>query len=646
MTKTYFNDAVVGNSRMLVCITSKGELVRLFWPNIDYQQHIENMHMGVFFTGQQYSTIWLDGESFRHSQAYIKDTNIIETVCENTEKGLKVTQTDYVLPYKDVLVRNLKIENLANIKRDIGFVLYSSGMTTEERLGSILFDFENDALVHYRYNYYISISAGIGDCRFQLGGNAFESARSTCLNGYDSIGMMNDGALSWELGVFEPGESTTFTIYICASNTLKDLRSLTQESKASCAQDKYEKTRKYWLDFLNNTRQLKTEREDVNNLYKRSLLIFKLMSDENTGGLLAAPEIDEGFTKCGRYAYCWGRDAAFITSALDKCGLTSTVDKFYKWAVNVQQDDGSWLQRYHMDGNIAPSWGLQIDEVGTLVWGMYKHYEVTGCVEFLESVWESVRKAVNFMISFTDAETGLPAPSYDLWEERFGEHTYSSAAVCSGITAGMKIAEILGRHGNETAGWREAAQGVKDAIANILWKEEAGRFLRSVRAKLNPWGNEYSERTVIIKVNPKGCLRDVTLEDPTIDVSLVGVSVPFEVMEADDPRVASTVDIIEKKLYSPLSGGIKRYENDNYIGGNPWVIATLWIALYHIKRGNYSKAESYLNWAVGSQTPLGLLPEQVDRETGKPAWVIPLTWSHAMFVLTALELYNRDEQAD
>src|SRR5207237_350768 len=33
-------------------------------------------------------------------------------------------------------------------------------------------------------------------------------------------------------------------------------------------------------------------------------------------------------------------------------------------------------------------------------------------------------------------------------------------------------------------------------------------------------------------------------------------------------------------------------------------------------------------------SPLGLLPEQV-REDGSPVWVLPLTWSHAMFVLAA-----------
>jgi len=52
-----------------------------------------------------------------------------------------------------------------------------------------------------------------------------------------------------------------------------------------------------------------------------------------------------------------GRDAAFITGALDTAGLTEAVDKFYQWAVMTQDDDGSWQQRYHMDGKPCPHHG-------------------------------------------------------------------------------------------------------------------------------------------------------------------------------------------------------------------------------------------------------------------------------------------------
>ena len=49
--------------------------------------------------------------------------------------------------------------------------------------------------------------------------------------------------------------------------------------------------------------------------------------DETTGGIVASAETDEQKTQCGRYAYCWTRDAVFICSALDEIGMTKEVEK-------------------------------------------------------------------------------------------------------------------------------------------------------------------------------------------------------------------------------------------------------------------------------------------------------------------------------
>ncbi len=151
-------------------------------------------------------------------------------------------------------------------------------------------------------------------------------------------------------------------------------------------------------------------------------------------------------------------------------------------------------------------------------------------------------------------------------------------------------------------------------------------------------GPEPSQSTTMIEINPKGYMRDVTLEDWKVDVSLVGLSIPFDVFDANDIMVKDTVLLIEQVLTSDGVGGIKRYENDSYIGGNPWVLTTLWVALYHAKTGNYTKAKEYLYWAADSKTEMGLLPEQRNKYTGKPDWVIPLTWSHAMYVHVLSEL--------
>ncbi|MFZ5985613.1 MAG: glycoside hydrolase family 15 protein [Bacillota bacterium] len=633
MTKTYLNDAIIGNSSMLGCLTRNGELVRLFWPHIDYPQHIERLVTGVFFTEQKNSTTWLNEDNWRHSQFYIEDTNILKTVCEDQGRGLKVEQLDFVLYDKDIMVRSYTIENTGQNEADLGFIQYSSAVTTTPELRSTLFDFNVDALIHYRHDYYISISSDMEVFQFQLGNNAFDCARYTELNGYDSIGMMRDGALSWKIGKIKPGDKKKFNLFICASSTLKGVKELVRVCKTLNVDKEQSNTSTYWLDFLKNARQLTTGDKIIDDLYKRSLLVFKLMSDKETGGLLASAEIDEGFTRCGRYAYCWGRDAAFITGALDASGLTMTVDKFYEWAVMTQDEDGSWQQRYHMDGNLAPSWGMQVDETGTLIWGMLRHYEVTKDKDFLERMWDSIKRGVEFLVDFIDDDTGLPKPSYDLWEERVGEHTYSCAAVYGGIRAGVEAARILNGSKELIEKWEKAASSIKASMEKNLWKPQANRFIRSVRTKLNPWGSEHSQHTTVIKVNEKGYYRDVTLEDWTVDISLLGVSIPFEVFDVSDQRVKSTVEAIERVLTSHPAGGIKRYENDNYIGGNPWVLTTLWVALYYIETKEYNKARDYFEWAVKSRTGLGLLPEQVSRDNGEPCWVIPLTWSHAMFVL-------------
>lgn len=55
-----------------------------------------------------------------------------------------------------------------------------------------------------------------------------------------------------------------------------------------------------------------------------------MLINQETGGISAAVEVDENMTKCGRYSYCWPRDAVFITKALDSLKMLKETEKFYK----------------------------------------------------------------------------------------------------------------------------------------------------------------------------------------------------------------------------------------------------------------------------------------------------------------------------
>ena len=70
MGKPYINNAVIGNGSMLGCITETGELIRLYWPEIDYSQHIEKMLTGFFSINDHTGTIWFSAVSYTHLDVY------------------------------------------------------------------------------------------------------------------------------------------------------------------------------------------------------------------------------------------------------------------------------------------------------------------------------------------------------------------------------------------------------------------------------------------------------------------------------------------------------------------------------------------------------------------------------------------------
>jgi len=125
-------------------------------------------------------------------------------------------------------------------------------------------------------------------------------------------------------------------------------------------------------------------------------------------------------------------------------------------------------------------------------------------------------------------------------------------------------------------------------------------------------------------------------------------------LPADDPRVVATMAALEERLWIRSAiGGIARYENDSYfqqsadiasIPGNPWFVATLWVAEHHVATArtlaDLERPRALLEWCATKALPSGVLAEQVSPLTGDPLSVSPLTWSHAGFV-AAIQRYAR-----
>ncbi len=231
-----------------------------------------------------------------------------------------------------------------------------------------------------------------------------------------------------------------------------------------------------------------------------------------------------------------------------------------------------------------------------------------------------LEKAVKYLEKYVDKILKGESPekiSYDLWEMHEGVSLYSLSSIYASFEAMIKINELI----------------LPEFVNNRLKQNEIKGQIQTLQDRLRKLkefiiNNFYDEQNNFYRRN---------LEDEKIDISVLGAIVPFNVFSAKEKKVQNTIERINMTLRT-YTGGYLRFENDHYTGDRPWVIATLWMALYYIEIGNIKEARECFDYVVKTQNPHGFLAEQVDNQKMEPAWIIGLGWSHAMFILVLNKL--------
>ncbi len=384
----------------------------------------------------------------------------------------------------------------------------------------------------------------------------------------------------------------------------------------------------------------------VVDLFKRSLLVMRTQID-NGGAIIAANDSDIMQFSRDTYSYMWPRDGALVADSLDLAGFPDIARSFYTFCRDVLTDEGFLHHKYNPDGSPASSWHpwvsggqrqmpIQEDETALVVWAMWRHYYRYRDIEFIRPLWvDLVQKAADFMVKYRDEKTGLPLPSYDLWEERWGVHAFTVATVYGGLKAARNFAECFGDR-ERAEKYNRAAEEIRAGAEKYLYSEKLGRFVRRLVPTEDPQ-NPYEV-------------------DEVLDASLYAIF-KFHLFDVDDPRVASTMKAVEEKLWVKTRvGGVARYENDYYhrvsddiaaVPGNPWFICTLWLADYYITRAKTTAdlklALPIFEWTAGHALESGVLAEQVNPYTNAAISVSPLTWSHATVVSTGIKYLEKLE---
>ena len=382
------------------------------------------------------------------------------------------------------------------------------------------------------------------------------------------------------------------------------------------------------------------------NSIKKSLLILRTNID-GKGAIIAGNDADIRHFSRDTYSYMWPRDGALTAYALDLAGYEGITRRFFDFCLKIiskgKESSGYFLHKYNPDGSLGSSWHpwvdsrgkilpIQEDETGLVLWALWAHFDKFRDIEFAADQYENfVIRCGDFLASYRNGKTGLPLPCYDLWEEKWGIHTFTVSTVYAGIRAAENFAGYF-KDTRRIKIYRKAAEEVKAAMDRYLYSQEYGRFLRAIVPVTN----------------------DSYDLDPTVDASLYAPFY-FGVFQPKDERVVNTMNAVRERLWVKTEvGGIARYEGDGYhrvtgpagnLPGNPWFICTLWLAQWHIAKAEtpeeLREAVPFLEWAASRALPSGVLAEQVHPFTNQLLSVSPLTWSHAAFVAAVLEYTNK-----
>ncbi|MGC8619910.1 MAG: glycoside hydrolase family 15 protein [Thermoplasmata archaeon] len=541
---------------------------------------------------------------------------------------------NFVDIYSDIYVRKVTLNNLSNEKKNISLFFHQNFYIYGNNIGDTAGYFpEIQGIVHYKGRRYFYISSIDENGRifdqFSTGIKDFEGLEGTWRDAEDCNLSMNpiatgsvDSVIRHSINL-EGNEKINLYYYILCAENLDSIEKDQDKIDYRYLERLESRTSNYWKVW--HEKEFVKLEPDYLSFFKRSLFIIRSHVND-IGGIVASSDSDILKSTRDEYYYVWPRDASIAAYSLIFAGHTATARKFFEFARDVISPRGYFYHKYRMDGNLASSWiphiyknneiiPIQEDETSLVLWAIHKYFKKSSNVEFISKLYDSVIiKASKFILDFRE-DNGLPKPSFDVWEERYGIHAYTVSTTYAALKASSEMAREFGDSDYATE-FEKAAEEMKNAFEKYFYSDSRGYYARA-----------------IIDGNA-----DLTIDSAVMSAFIFGMKDPR------DKKIESSMNHIMEKLWVKGIGGLARYENDNYqrikkddnIIGNPWNITTLWAAQYYILNNNISKASELIDWVYKHAQHSGILSEQLNPYDGSPLSVSPLIWSHAEMIITLI----------
>jgi len=360
----------------------------------------------------------------------------------------------------------------------------------------------------------------------------------------------------------------------------------------------------------------------------RSLLVLRLLTDFETGGIAAAattslPE-DPGGERNWDYRYCWLRDAAMTLEALLEQGFREEATQWRDWLLRAVAGDPADVQiMYRIDGGRdlperelahLPGYAgarpvrignaavtqVQNDVLGEVMCALHDARRA-GVAESADS-WSLQRHLVDELLRH------WREPDRGIWEVRGAPRhfVHSKVMAWAAVDRAVRAVEEHGLDG-PVERWRAARAEIRDDVLAHGWDARRGTFVQS-------YGATHTDAALLQLVQ-------------------VGFLPP------DDPRVRATVAAIRAEL-EVAPGLLRRYRTDRTDDGVPgdeqaFLACSFWLADALARTGEADEACAVLDTLVALTNDVGLLAEQYDPATGRMAGNVPQALSHLALVRAA-----------
>jgi GH15 family glucan-1,4-alpha-glucosidase len=642
-------DLLIGNGTVLANFDYTYNMRDFYFPHIGMENHTAG-HQVRF-------GVWADGimkwitDGWQIDRKYLPDTLVTDVRCFHPQLKLELHCRDCVDFHIWLLLRQITVFDKAGRDRDVRLFFSHDFHIDENIIGdTAYYDPRTSAIVHYKKNRYFLINVctdvKCGVDQWACGIKEFKGLKGTWVDAEDGIlsgSPIAQGAVYSTVGLnlnVPANGSVKGTYWICCQHDYDGAVRINRVVREKTPEQLIRRTENYWRLWSNRREwgDLKELPRSVSTLFKRSLLIIRTQIDSD-GGIIAGTDYDLTSFAQDTYSYIWPRDGALTAYALARAGYAHLCANFFNFCLDVITPDGYLLHKYNPDKTAASSWHpwlldgkqslpIQEDSTALVIWSLWQYFCKFRDVETIKPLYRRlITNAAEFMLRFRNPDTGLPNPSYDLWEERYGVHLFTVGAVLGGLIAAANFADAFGET-EDSKRYLEGVESIRAAVVKYMWCEKGNYFGRMVFPKP---GGQYEF-------------------DDTVDAANYGIWA-FGGFDPADPKVEATMNAIKTRLWVKTDvGGIARYTNDLYfqvstdtaaVPGNPWIICTLWLAQYNIARAktiaDLESTLDILDWACKRALPSGVLAEQIHPFTGRPLSVSPLTWSHATFVMTVME---------